>query len=357
MRRVARLLVMVTFPLLAGFLLPVVAQESAPTTVALGDAEGYRALEEIVLSTDTRLEWDAYAGAGTLVRGQRSLAFSIGSEVLVVDYRQLFRAEPVLRRGSSVLVGPEFVTRARQTFPPPEVGRRVGAIFIDAGHGGRDPGAIGVHRDGPAPLRLEEKAVALDVALALRQRLLEAYPDRQVILSRADDRYLTLEERTNLANDIQMAPNESVVFLSIHANASLNRSARGFEVWYLPPEFRRRNLVDPTEVGVDDPGVLSILNTIREEEITIESVLLARNVLSGMESTIGGTSPNRGLREESWYVVRNARMPSILVEVGFVTNSDEARLLADPVYLQRVTNGIYTGVLNFVRSFENVGTE
>ena len=176
-------------------------------------------------------------------------------------------------------------------------------------------------------------------------------------MSRDTDRYLTLEERTTIANSIETDSDETVIFVSIHANASLNRGAMGFEVWFLPPEFRRRDLVNPEQAGIDDPDLLSILNTMREEEITIESILLARNVLAGMESMIGDRSPNRGLREENWYVVRNAKMPSILVEVGFVTHPEEARRLERGDYLQEITQGIYIGITNFVRSYEELGSD
>ena len=146
-----------------------------------------------------------------------------------------------------------------------------------------------------------------------------------------------------------------MIFVSLHANASLNRDARGFEVWFLPPTYRRTGLVAPDQVGTDDPDLLQILNTMREEEITLESVLLARNVLAGMEAAVGTVAPNRGLREESWHVVRNVRMPSILVEVGFVTNASEARLLRDEAHLNLLSGGIYTGIANFVDSFERIG--
>ena len=72
-----------------------------------------------------------------------------------------------------------------------------------------------------------------------------------------------------------------------------------------------------------------------------------------MATTIGNNSPNRGIRAEEWFVVRNARMPSVLVEVGFITNETEARLLAEEAYLQKLGDGIYNGIVSFVDYFEN----
>lgn len=314
-------------------------------------------LEEILSRTGTTFEWDPYRGHGAIIRGNQMLSFMLGRETVVVNLDSLHRVEPPRRERGSISFGPRFESLALQLFPPPDTLRRVGAIYIDPGHGGRDPGAIGRHEIEGELRELREKDLVLTVSRQLQTLLTERFTDKALVLSRENDIYLPLEERTNRANDIPVEQNEAVLFISIHANASLNARARGFEVWVLPPEFRRRDLVSAEGTGVDDPDVLSILNTMREEEITLESVLLARNVLSGLDAGIGDQSPNRGIREESWYVVRNARMPSILIEIGFVTNREEFLLLEQEDYLQRITRGIYTGVVNFIENFEEVGRD
>ncbi len=91
-----------------------------------------------------------------------------------------------------------------------------------------------------------------------------------------------------------------------------------------------------------------------EEEFTTESIILARDVMSGLQARIGSESPNRGVRAEEWFVVRNAHMPSILVETGFVTNPDEGKLLTQDDYLSRVADGVYTGLVDFVGYFESM---
>ncbi|HKK49144.1 MAG TPA: N-acetylmuramoyl-L-alanine amidase [Alkalispirochaeta sp.] len=314
-------------------------------------------LEEVLVQTGTQLQWDPYRRQGALVRGSRLLTFSLREPVAVENLFTVHPVQPPTRDQGSLRFGADFLALARRVFPPQEQTRRISAIFIDPGHGGRDPGAVGSHAISGQTETLMEKDVVLSVARRLAAQLRARYPDKEIVLSRDTDVYLTLEDRTTIANQIEAGNNESVIFISVHANASLNRNARGFEVWFLPPEFRRRNLVSQEDTGVEDPDILSILNTMREEEITLESVLLARNVLSGLEGQIGELSPNRGLREESWYVVRNAKMPSILVEVGFVTNEREFLRLQEDSYLQSLSQGIYTGVTNFVRNFEEVGLE
>jgi N-acetylmuramoyl-L-alanine amidase len=312
-------------------------------------------LEEILDRTQTRLQWDPYREHGAILRGDQMISFVAGREIAVVNYSVLYRITAPRRVEGSIVFERDFLELALDVFPPRVSERRIGAIFIDPGHGGKDPGAVGRHEIEGTVRELREKDVVLDVSRRLATLLERRFPDKKIVLSRGDDEYLTLEERTDLANAIPVEPSESVLFVSVHANASLNTRARGFEVWVLPPEFRRRNLISAERVGVEDPDVLSILNTIREEEITLESVLLARNILAGMESRVGMHSPNRGIREESWYVVRNARMPSVLIEIGFLTNREEFLQLRKSDYLQSITEGIYTGINIFIDSYEEVG--
>jgi len=155
-----------------------------------------------------------------------------------------------------------------------------------------------------------------------------------------------------MGNDVQLGINEAIIYVSIHANASFNKSASGYEVWYLNPEYRR-TVVDSKKAEGVDKHVLPILNAMLEEEYTTESVFLAKSILGGVTKSIGDLSIDRGIREEEWFVVRNAKMPSVLVEVGFVTNEAEARMLSDPEHLRKLADGIYNGVVDFVDYFEH----
>jgi N-acetylmuramoyl-L-alanine amidase len=171
------------------------------------------------------------------------------------------------------------------------------------------------------------------------------------MLTRSGDSYLQLEDRASQANNIPLGEHEAILFLSIHANASFNTEARGYEVWVLPGEYRRE-LIDSSVMDEESRSIAPILNVLLEEEYSIESISLARAVLESFDRELAGLSVNRGLREESWFVVRKAKMPSILIELGFVTNPEEARLLAQEAYLQKLAQGIYTGVLRFIHAFE-----
>ncbi len=123
-------------------------------------------------------------------------------------------------------------------------------------------------------------------------------------------------------------------------------------VWYLPKSYRRQ-VVSPGSLGGADEDIAPIVNALWEEEFTHESIRLAEFILDGFRKELGEDIPDRGKREESWFVVRNARMASVLVEVGFLTNEAESSRLRKPEYLRRVSEAIYNGVVDFVSYFDN----
>ncbi len=326
------------------------------THVAYGETTDERIdLETVLERTDTYFDWDPFRRIGVLRRGAYRLAFRPGEDTALLNFSRTVHLPGIELTSSTLLFPPETAREIEAIFAPNRSDgprRGVAAIFIDPGHGGRDPGAIGKQTIDGATVETMEKDVVLTVALRLEALLRERFPYKEIVMSRDTDVYRTLEERTTIANSIEYEAGEAILFLSIHANASLNRSATGFEVWYLPEDYRRPNLVSPTLVGTQDPEVLSILNTIREEEFTVESILLAQRILDGLEGQIGTVSPNRGIKEETWYVVRNARMPSVLVELGFVTNAEEGTRLRNDSYLNQLAMGIYNGVTSFIEDYE-----
>jgi N-acetylmuramoyl-L-alanine amidase len=227
---------------------------------------------------------------------------------------------------------------------------RIAAIIIDPGHGGKDGGAVGSVTINGKQTKLLEKDVTLDVSKRLYTRLRAAYPDKQVLLTRDDDSYPTLEDRVLIANNVPLKQNEAIVFISIHANASFNKNARGFEVWYLSPEYRRDVLPD----GADAPReVLSIYNAMLEEEYTTESIMMANTISRELGGAFGNKLPSRGIKAEEWFVVRKARMPSVLVELGFVTNEIDATLMT--ANADTFAQAIFLGIKNFIGTFERSG--
>jgi N-acetylmuramoyl-L-alanine amidase len=330
--------------------------------VAAGLAAAPAPLESVLGELKATLQWNPETETGYLDLTGEGLGdpgdriiFSLGSPWMVVNYREKFRTRGVERSRGELVFPPETLAAINRYFELRALRRllpRVAAILIDPGHGGKDSGAIGTHRSKEGVLRLLEKDVVLDVSKKLYMLLRNEYPDKQILLTRDDDRYLKLEERTEIGNRVSVGNNEAIIFISIHANAAFNKDAKGYEVWVLPGDYRR-TLIDTEKLDEETRPIAPILNVLLEEEYAIESITLAKAVLEGFDSTVGDVTENRGIREESWFVVRKAKMPSILIELGYVTNAEEAAMLADPAYLQKLVQGIYTGIRTFVANFES----
>ena len=196
---------------------------------------------------------------------------------------------------------------------------------------------------------IQEKDITLKVSKMLAERLKAAYPGKQIILTRSTDKFLTLGERTDIANGVKVGENEAVLFISVHVNSSLNKTSSGYEVWYLSPGYRRTVL---DKSSTDDSSLFPILNSMLEEEYTTESIMIAKFIMDGLQSQIGDQSKARGIKAEEWFVVKNSNMPSVLIELGFVSNEKEALLLNNDTYLKKAALGIYNGIAAFITHFE-----
>jgi N-acetylmuramoyl-L-alanine amidase len=324
----------------------------------IAPAAAERELLELLEQLAATCEWDPLREGGVILSGTDRVAFQVGTPFVLVNYEERLDVPAPRRDGGRIIFADEAVAAVtaaleRLRRQAPGDGLRIGAIVLDAGHGGKDPGGVGTRTVDGKVVTLREKDVVLRLALDVERRLAAVFPGKAIVLTRSDDTFVKLEDRSAMANALQEKIGDAVLYVSIHANASPRTAATGFEVWYLPPTYRR-TLVDPG--GDADPALAKIVNSMLEEEISVESVLLAREILQGLQGTIGGRSPNKGLKEEAWAVVRNSRMPAVLVEVGYVTNPGEAALLEDPAYLQDIAEGLYNGIMAFVARFERAGS-
>ncbi|AEE17256.1 N-acetylmuramoyl-L-alanine amidase [Treponema brennaborense] len=326
--------------LCAALLLPLLSAQTA--SVRLQDA---------ALQTGASLYWDPLSGSGLLEKNGHQLSFHAGDPLVLLDYNRFAVTDAPQKRDGGVYVTQAFLAAVSELFASevPEVFYRIGAILIDPGHGGRDPGALDTHTINGRKITLKEKDVTLRVSTMLAEKLKAAYPDKKIMLTRSTDTTLSLEQRVDIANSVQLEPHEAILYVSIHANASLDKKASGYEVWYLSPGFRRTVIASD---AAEDEALLPILNSMMEEEYTTESILIAKFIMDGLGAQIGDKSSSRGIKAEEWFVVRNANMPSVLVETGFITNEKEAALLADPEYLRKIAVGIYNGLAAFVTHFE-----
>lgn len=225
-----------------------------------------------------------------------------------------------------------------------QLGLGVRRIVIDAGHGGNDPGAVG-------PTGLREKDVVLDIAMRLA-KLVKAEITEDVTLTRKDDTFIPLEERTAIANK-----HKADLFVSIHANASRNKHTRGVETYLLNLTSNkdamevaaRENQASMKTMG-DLGGVLKdIMKTTKKDE----SLHLAHHVQKQLVDTLDtkhGGSMNLGVKEAPFWVLIGAQMPSVLTEVGFMSNEDEEERLASAEYRQQIAEALLKGIRQYVDS-------
>ena len=295
--------------------------------------------------------WDSLSESGMIEKNGHQLSFRNGERMVLLDSIRMMITDAPELRNNQLYVSKKFLDDSEEFFnQKSELPFKVGAILIDAGHGGKDPGALKTYKINGKNTTIQEKVITLRVAKMLGERLKAAYPGKQIILTRDKDVFLTLGERTDIANNVKVGENEAVLFISVHVNSSLNKTSNGYEVWYLSPGYRR-NVLDKSTVDGDD-NLYQALNSMLEEEYTTESIMIAKFIMDGLQAQIGKESVARGIKAEEWFVVRNSNMPSVLIELGFVSNEKEALLLNDDRYLKKATLGIYNGIAAFITHFE-----
>ena len=217
----------------------------------------------------------------------------------------------------------------------------VQTIVVDPGHGGDDPGAIG--KSG-----LQEKNIVLDVGLRLKE-LLEKRLGKKVIMTRDQDVFIPLQERTEIANR-----RGADLFLSIHANASPRKEAKGIETYLLGRSSTRDAMIvaarenSATEQSTGDLEMIlaDLLTTVKKEE----SMKFAHYIQGSMVNTLQTRYPvvDLGVKQAPFYVLVNAQMPSILAEISFVSNPDEEKRLASPAYRQQIAEALLAGVEKYI---------
>lgn len=308
---------------------------------------------EAAKALDADVAWNPLSQEITFTVGEHAAQCRIGKPLVFFDYREAAVTHaPQMSTDAQPILPAALFTQLEDFFKRFNTGAffRIGAILIDPGHGGRDPGTVGSYIENGKTIPVYEKNIALTVSLALDELLRKTYPDKKILLTRSGDTYPSLEDRVEMANGVPLKKNEAILYISIHANAApFNKKPYGFEVWYLPTDYRR-DLIDKNAASKE---IIHILNSMMEEEFSTESILIAKNISDGLDAQIGKESKNRGLKEKEWYVVRNAKMPSVLIELGFVTNPEEAKRLNTPSYLQKCAQGIYNGLTAFISRFES----
>jgi N-acetylmuramoyl-L-alanine amidase/type II secretory pathway predicted ATPase ExeA len=283
------------------------------------------------------------------------------SQLLSDPYRLVIdvHAQPMAaaKRGPSSEAGhnmaetpPEAIaSHERQLSLTRELGLKINRIAIDPGHGGYDAGTMGPHG-------LLEKNLCLDVALRLGQLIEENITDAEVVYTRKDDRYVPLEERTAIANGAN-----ADLFISIHANSSDSREARGVETYYMSLAASQESREVATRENALAQSSLhdlpELIKKITRNEKIAESKLLAvdiQNRLSQRLQLVSWREMNRGVKQAPFIVLTGANMPAVLSEISFVSNASDESLLLGSGQRQRVAEGLYRGIATYLDSLHSL---
>jgi N-acetylmuramoyl-L-alanine amidase len=230
------------------------------------------------------------------------------------------------------------------------LGLKIGKIVIDPGHGGHDTGTIG-------PSGLREKDLVLDIAKKLK-KLIEEKIGGEVVLTRENDTFIPLENRTEIANQHQ-----ADLFISIHANSSHNKKVRGVETFFL----NFATSADVEEVAARENAtsqktifeLQDLIQKIALKEKVEESKEFAQTIQKAMSGTLLKSQPqarNRGVKQAPFIVLIGANMPSILSEVSFVSNPADEKLLRSTSYRQKIAEALLSGINNYSQTLSGIKT-
>lgn len=226
-------------------------------------------------------------------------------------------------------------------------GLKLGRVVIDAGHGGHDTGTIG-------PNGLMEKDLVLDIALRLG-KLISKTLGADVVYTRSGDVFVPLEDRTKIAND-----QKADLFISIHANSSPEAGATGVETYYFNLTSDKRGLDLASRENATSVSSISDLNDLLHKAVLQAKLEESREFAQRVQTSLwtaslrlNNRSKDRGVRQAPFVVLIGATMPSVLAEIGFVSNPHDARLLKKSDQRQRIAEALFKGISQYANTLSH----
>ncbi|MBI1820486.1 MAG: N-acetylmuramoyl-L-alanine amidase [Nitrospirae bacterium] len=260
---------------------------------------------------------------------------------LVIDFHKTDETVSAKQEEDALSIPPPKKTLEDLSFPKPGIHK----IIIDPGHGGKDPGAIGLSG-------YPEKEAVLDIGLRLKE-LVMSQLKVNVIMTRSKDVFISLEERAEMANEANVD-----LFISIHANSSPHRTTHGIEIYLLGQSSDKRALRtaarenNSTEKEAVDleKNLFSIKKDLTQEYKKEESLELAHITRSSFLNILRPLYPvvDLGIKTAPFYVLMHTSMPSILAEVSFISNPVEEQRLKNPGYRQKMAESLLEAIQNYV---------
>jgi N-acetylmuramoyl-L-alanine amidase len=364
-------------------------QNDKSIPIRIIDGTSYIPLFDLVTVMNLSQTYDPVARRGKIMRKEHQAIYLEDCPRMIID-GQLFTAKkPVIRSSNEILIPAELFdpvadaffdeydvtrksdlylfqeTRSDTTQKPVRTPKKnsarytavaaekIGFIILDAGHGGKDPGAIGKGK-------LYEKNITLSVVKAVGKIIKQKNPSIKIYYTRSDDTFVELGGRTEFANR-KITQESGGVFVSIHVNASIVPKMSGFETYFLSQnptneDARSTASLENDVVILENPGRRKSYDDVAYTEalmlttqIQKESRMLADKIQKSMASS-NKEFPSRGVKTADFFVLRGSLMPAALVEIGYITNKKESSRLITNEYQSKIANAVAQGVLSFLSS-------
>lgn len=295
---------------------------------------------------------------GNIGRFKRRIAFIL---ILVFGLINIAKSETV--KLNNLKIKPEDLKKTFNPVANKFNQKTITAIIIDAGHGGKDPGSIGINK-------IKEKDIVLSFSLELKEELKKIIPNVDIVLTRDKDTYPTLQERYKIANTaakIETDKPENALFISVHANASLSPSAKGFEAYFITAqessEYARAvsmlensalvkfDKIDASKYEENSSQLTH--NYMLVEQYQKESRLLAQSIVDEVYKVSGISKRNKPVQNALFYVLKGSIMPSTLIEIGFITNEEDAKFMNTKETRIKMVKATALGIKKFIKEFED----
>ncbi|TXJ31743.1 N-acetylmuramoyl-L-alanine amidase [Brachyspira aalborgi] len=295
---------------------------------------------------------------GNIGRFKRRIAFIL---ILVFGLINIAKSETV--KLNNLKIKPEDLKKTFNPVANKFNQKTITAIIIDAGHGGKDPGSIGINK-------IKEKDIVLSFSLELKEELKKILPNVDIVLTRDKDTYPTLQERYKIANTaakIETDKPENALFISVHANASLSPSAKGFEAYFVTAQesseyaravsmLENSALVkfDKVDASKYEENISQLThNYMLVEQHQKESRLLAQSIVDEVYKVSGVSKRNKPVQNALFYVLKGSLMPSTLIEIGFITNEEDAKFMNTKETRIKMVKATALGIKKFIKEFED----
>ncbi|MEW6527552.1 MAG: N-acetylmuramoyl-L-alanine amidase [Spirochaetota bacterium] len=361
------------------------SQDSITLGVKVVSGNAYISEYDIRTMLPVQSSFDILLQRGKVMRGPRFAIYTVGMSVALSGDMLLRSDYPVTRvqgevlipldialpmianlleeynvalKGNNVIVTKEVVApqeKQKEKKPLPHVSKdTIGFIVVDAGHGGKDPGAIG--KSG-----IKEKLLTLQIAREVALELQKKLPGIDVVMTRTTDKFLDLGERTEIANRL-LKKGVNGIFVSIHCNAAVVSKISGFETYYLSQnpsneEARTTAVLENNVIVFESPekrkrySDVDIIEALMlTTQIQKESSMLASAIQKGLDRNISEFK-SKGVKKADFFVLRGCLMPSALVEVGYITNTKEKSFLINKNYQKKLARGITEGIMSFIDAY------